>query len=199
MRTETPFGPWDPLAPSEVAALMRGVGVPWWIAGGHAIEAFVGRAFRTHEDIDVGIFRDDHRCVRVWLAGWDAHCADPPGALRPWPANESLPPGVHDVWLRERRDTPWRFQLLLNEREGDEWVSRRDSRTRAAIADLVIERGGLPCLAPEIQLLLKAKNARPKDDSDFEVALPQLSPARIRWLREHLAAEMPDHPWRVRL
>jgi hypothetical protein len=199
MRTETSFGPWEPLTPIEVGVLLREIGVPFWIAGGYAIEAFVGRALREHADIDVGIFRADQLRVRAYLARWDAHCADPPGTLRPWPIGETLPLGVHDVWLRERSEAPWRFQLMLNERDDANWVSRRDPGTRVPLARLTFERGGLPYLAPEIQLLFKAKEARAKDETDFDVARPLLSRAQSHWLRRHLEAELPGHPWLVRL
>jgi hypothetical protein len=183
----------------EVGALMRPIGVAWWIAGGHAIEAFVGHALRTHADIDVGILRDDQLRVRAQLRAWDAHCAEPPGALRAWRHGERLAFGVHDVWLRPKPDAPWRLQLLLNERDGADWVSRRDPRTRVPLAELVFERDGLPYLAPEVQLLFKAKHARAKDEADFDAARPLLSLAQCDWLRCHLDAELPGHPWRVRL
>jgi hypothetical protein len=199
MRTETPWGVWEPLTPIGVRDLMAPIAVPWWIAGGHAIEAFVGDAFRAHVDVDVGIFRDDQLRARAALADWDAHCADPPGSLRPWPIGERLPRGVHDVWLRERPDAPWRFQWMLNERDGGDWVSRRDPRTRVPIANLGFERDGIRYLAPQIQLLFKAKNAREKDEADFARAQPLLSEEQRAWLRERLEAEQPGHPWLVRL
>ena len=34
------YGDWDPLTPSELARLMTGFPRPWWLVGGHAIEAF---------------------------------------------------------------------------------------------------------------------------------------------------------------
>jgi hypothetical protein len=178
---------------------MAPIGVTWWIAGGHAIEAFVRCTFRAHGDVDVGIFREDQLRVRAALADWDVHCADPPGSLRSWPIGETLPPAVHDVWLRERSAAPWRFQLMLNERDGADWVSRRDPRTRVPIASLCFERDGIPYLAPEVQLLFKAKDAREKDEHDFARARPLLSGAQLAWLRERLAAEQPGHPWLVRL
>lgn len=37
-------GPWEPASVAETAALFRGCGVPWWVAGGHAIELACGPA-----------------------------------------------------------------------------------------------------------------------------------------------------------
>lgn len=36
------YGPWDALDPVDLQALMDGVPEPWWIVGGHAIDAFTG-------------------------------------------------------------------------------------------------------------------------------------------------------------
>ena len=194
-RTETPWGPWEPLDDRGAAALFRDAAFPWWIAGGYAIEAFVGRPLREHGDVDIGVFRDEHLEVREYLTGWDVHCADPPGALRPWPSGELLPGAVHDIWVRETADGPWRFQLMLNEREGDQWVYRRDPRTRRSIAALTFERKGVRYLVPEVQLLFKSKGMREKDVADFEAALPLLSGRARSWLATHLELEMHGHPW----
>ncbi|WP_374207484.1 nucleotidyltransferase domain-containing protein [Bradyrhizobium sp. 190] len=45
--------PWKPLNPTEVATVFQEATFPWWIAGGHAIEHFVGRQVRAHADIDI--------------------------------------------------------------------------------------------------------------------------------------------------
>jgi hypothetical protein len=39
---------WQPLLPHEIAAVLEKAPFPWWIAGGHAIEAFVGHTVRPH-------------------------------------------------------------------------------------------------------------------------------------------------------
>lgn len=55
---------------------------------------------------------------------------------------------------------------------------------------------GLRCLRPEIALLFKAAQDRPKDRRDLEVSWPLLEESRRRWLRAAvLAAYGPDHAW----
>ena len=152
-RHETPYGPWDPLTPSQVFDLLRGVIAPWWISGGYAIEAFVGCSFRDHDDIDVGIFRRDQLEVREHLAGWDLHAADPPGTLRPWPVAELLPALVHDVWCRPSPDAPWSLQFMLNDQAGSQWVfrPRRDNLATTGWPDVRLPGSALPrarCPAP---------------------------------------------------
>ncbi|MEP7214774.1 MAG: amino acid transporter [Anaerolineaceae bacterium] len=196
---ETSWGAWDPLTPAEVDGLLVGLDVPWWIAGGYAIEAFAGKVFREHNDVDVGLLRRDQLATQHHLADWDLHAADPPGTLRPWLRGESLPPGVHDIWARRGPGVPWRFQLMLNESDGDDWLYRRDPRIRRALSTLTWRRDGIPYLAPEVQLLFKAKAPRAKDEADFEAALPLLTDAKQRWLSDGLLLSEPASAWIARL
>jgi hypothetical protein len=200
-RTGTPWGPWEPASPAEVAARFGTARPRWWIAGGWAIEFAAGHAFRAHADIDVLVLRRDQLMVQDVLPGWQWHAADPPGRLRPWRPGELLPPDVHDVWCRPGPAAPWRIQVMLDESAGTDWVSRRDQRIRRPVASLGhVTADGLPYLAPEIQLFYKANGRRPKDEADFAAVLPALTAAQRRWLRAALAvAYGPAHPWRARL
>lgn len=201
-RTETPFGPWEPAGPAEVAALFAPAAArrsaPWWIAGGYAVERAVGYAFRDHADIDVLLLRRDQHLAQEALPDWEWWAADPPGTLRPWARGEFLGPGVHDVWCRPGPDAPWLIQLMLDEAEGDEWVSRRCGRVRRAVADLgapSFDGDGVPYLAPEVQLFYKAKSPRPKDEQDFAATVPVLTAPQRAWLHAALSQAYGPTPW----
>lgn len=185
---------WDPLTPHEGAALFVDAGFPWWISGGWAIDRYLGRTTRRHDDLDIGVLRRDQLAAQRHLDGWELWAADPPGTLRPWEAGELLPVGVHDVWCRRPGTERWRFQLHLNEAHGDTWVSRRDPTIRRPLHEAIVrDAAGLPVLAPELQLLMKAKAPRPKDEADLAVVLPRLGAGQRAWL----AARLPDgHRWR---
>ena len=196
----TDLGTWDPLEPSEVTGLLEACSPSWWIAGGYAIDAFVGRFDRRpHDDIDVGLLARDQALIRRCLGDWDWHCADPPGHLRPWRPNEVLQEPIHDVWARERANGPWRLQLVLNPGRDETWIYRRDSRIRLHVSELVWCSDGIPYLVPEVQLLFKSKTARAKDAQDLEDSLPLLSTRQRTWLREALHLSSPMHPWLDRL
>ncbi|GAB2482933.1 hypothetical protein GCM10027187_58150 [Streptosporangium sandarakinum] len=190
---------WEPAPLMEVVRLFRELAAPWWVGGGHAVELAVGRSWREHADVDIGLLRRDQHATRRMLAGWDCHVADPPGTLRPWPVGETLPARAHDVWVREHAGGPWRFQLMLDESDGDEWVYRRDARIRRPLDSLTVAADGFRRLALEVQLLYKARGRRAKDEADFAEALPALTGAQRRWLDEALAVEHGAHPWRDRL
>jgi hypothetical protein len=55
---------------------------------------------------------------------------------------------------------------------------------------------GTRYLAPELQLLFKSKDVRPKDDVDAARVIPLLDVVRRRRLGELLPA---THPWQERL
>jgi hypothetical protein len=55
-----------------VAHLMQGFPGPWFVSGGWAIDLFVGRVTREHEDREVGIFRQDQQALPLLNAAWRA-------------------------------------------------------------------------------------------------------------------------------
>lgn len=195
-----PDAHWDPIPPEEVAALLAGAPFFWCLAGGYAVERFVGQAYRGHGDTDIVVYRHDQVAAQRALAGWELWAADPPGTLRPWRAGERLPVGVHDIWgFREGRQA-WELQLMLQEEEGEDWVYRRDPRVRGPKDGFAEDVDGLPCIRIEIQLLYKSKGLREKDVLDFERSLPRLGGARRARLRALLGAAYPEgHPWIDRL
>jgi hypothetical protein len=73
---------WEPLSVEKTVELLAGLETPWRIAGGCAIDLFVGRTTRTHGDLDVLIRRVDQLRVQAHLSQWDLHRANHPG-LRP--------------------------------------------------------------------------------------------------------------------
>jgi hypothetical protein len=90
---------------------------------------------------------------------------------------------------------------MLDESSGNDWVSRRDERIRRPITGIgLVTSGGIPYLAPEIQLFYKAKNAQPEDETDFAAALTVLTKPQRQWLSDALSLVYgPGHPWRARL
>lgn len=194
--THTPLHQWWPLTPTEVVALFREVRAPWWIAGGYAIECAVGRPVRAHADIDVLLLRRDQHAVRRALAGWLCWAADPPGQLRPWPADETLPDTVHDVWCQPRAGAPWRLQIMLDAGEGEDWVSRHHRWVRRPVDTLgAVTADGVPYLVPEVQLFYKARSPRPKDELDLTAVLPTVGERGRAWLADALTRAYGHHPW----
>lgn len=182
-----------------VAADLRRFDRPWWVAGGWAIDLFLGRVTRAHGDLEVGVWRDDQAPLRAhWSAcAWEVSVD---GAWRPWAAGARV--DLPAFQLRVRSPTGGRdVEIFLNDATPDgAFACRRDDRIRLPTDQLVVPTPfDVPALAPEVQLLYKAKHARPKDEQDFANVVPLLSADRVRWLVGGLRLLDPAHPWVARL
>jgi hypothetical protein len=190
---------WQPLTVEEAASLLSGLRVPWWIAGGWAIDLFLGRQTREHGDTDVLVRRDDQLEVQAHLRAkdWDLHKTQQPG-LKPWPAGEFQARPFYDIWCRPTPESPWALQLMLLDTDGDSWVFKRDPEIRGPLDELGARTpDGVAYMRPQIQLLYKAKRETlAKDQSDFDLAVPRLTEDARAWLLSQLQRRFPDgHEW----
>lgn len=200
MTFDIPLTSRQPLCVEDAVQLFRGAPFEWGLAGGYAIEQFVGKPIRPHGDLDVIVFRDRQHLVQQWLKDWQLYAADPPGTLRLWLTQEYLPYGIHDIWGHRINAKVWQLQIMLAEVEGDEWFSRRNPLIRGQRNDLLAVYHDIPCVRIEVQLMYKAHHRLPKDEIDFHTSLPLLQPQAKRWLKDQLKLLYPDgHPWLIHL
>lgn len=176
----------------RAVSLMRNFHAAWGIAGGWALDLFIGQESRPHADIDIAILRADQRQLRTQLSGRVEKVVE--GQLVHWSPTEVLTPPVHEVHVTW--PDGYHLEFLLNEQdvETDEWVFRRDSRIRRPLA-AAFAASGVPYLAPEIALLYKAKAPAAKDDADFRAVLSHLQDDQRSWLRQALELTAPGHRW----
>ena len=50
---------WVPLSVASVSGLFASSSARWWLSGGTALDTWLGRRLREHEDIDVSVWRPD--------------------------------------------------------------------------------------------------------------------------------------------
>jgi len=190
----------DDLA-SHLAALSD-LGVPWYVAGGWAIDLFVDEVTRDHSDVDLVLARTDQRVAYDHLADrtWSMIVPHPDGltgqgTIEPW-GGEPLELPIHQILA----DNPGRIEFLLSEIDDGLWRSRRDPEVSMPAETMAFTSAdGIPYMAPEIILLYKAKHMREWDEADFETALPQMTLGPRHWLFHALEQEQPGHPWMARL
>ena len=187
---------WEPLEPAELARLLFGLRTPWWICGGWALDLFLGRDTRRHDDLDVALLRRDQQVLFRHLGGWDLRYATPHHTLELWDG-EHLEPPIHGIWARRSSGAtaPWTCEFLLNEHTDLDWIFRRNEGVTRSLDEVGAERDGVPFLRPEIVLLYKAGEPSPKDEADFVTVGPHLTRTATRWLREALEVVDPRHPW----
>ena len=183
--------------PRQILSLLDGFDSPWWVAGGWAVDLFIGRRTRLHKDIEIALFRRDQLAVQEYLAGWSlSKVVD--HRLVPWRPGERLTLPVHEI--HGRGPDGRALEILLNEYDRGRWLFRRDPTvTRPAKLIAARSADGVPFLRPEIALLYKSNDPHPDNQADFERAAPLLGQESSAWLRAALRHHRPGHPWLAHL
>lgn len=181
-------------AARELRETMAGYPAWWGAAGGWAIDLFLNRATREHDDLEIVALRRDHAALFAQLRSRAPSLIHPGNPVRfeEW---DGSPFPEHVIQLRlEKKQTD--FDVLLTPAEGGDWICQRDASVRLPLATVLRDTAsGVPVLAPEIVLLFKAKRGEKKDENDFRNALPALDESAQRWLRGMLARLYPGHDW----
>jgi hypothetical protein len=178
-----------------LAALLSDFPKPWFVAGGWAIDLFVGAATRPHEDLEVAVLRRDQGALRAYLRGWTLQKVEHEAWVS-WEEDEWLELPVFQIQAQRMDGDPATFEIFLNDTAGDIWSFRHIPHVTRLISDIgFISPFGIPTIAPELQLLYKAKRHRPKDEHDFRQACNHLSAEQRVWLATALQAHYPKDPW----
>jgi hypothetical protein len=185
---------WRPFRPEEAARRFAGLDIPWAVAAGWAIDLFVGRERREHEDLEVAIPAAALPAFAERLSDLELWVPSGAGTLVPLPGGDL--DETHQTWALDTAANEWRIDLFREPSTGGEWVCRRNARIRLPYDELIEHTaGGLPYLRPEVVLLFKAKQARPKDESDLAAVLPLLDSARKQLLASWIGLVHPGHFW----
>jgi aminoglycoside-2''-adenylyltransferase len=150
------------------------------VAGGWALDLFVGRVTRPHNDVDIALFREDQGQLRSHFSAWEWYKLSR-GQAFPWRADEFVGHPVHELWASRRGE---RLEFLLNERRGDRWLFRRNLNIARELSRVQLAHEGIPYLPPEIVLLYKAKIRNEKDIGDCDRVLTKIPEEARAWLQE---------------
>jgi hypothetical protein len=186
--------------PDQAAEALAGVAAPWAVAGGWAIDLFLGRQTRDHEDLEIAVPAAAFPEIgtRLEQRGLVVHTVDEGETLALAPGE--APRRGHQTWAADPIAGEWRIDVFREPGDADTWICRRR-------AELTLPRAratgrtaaGIPYLVPEIVLLFKAKYVRPKDEADLALVLPLMSADAHAWLAGALRRVHPEHPWLERL
>jgi hypothetical protein len=177
-------------------SLMSDFKRPWYIAGGWAVDLYLGNVSRKHDDIEIVVFRKDQTYLKEYFKKWDIEKVED-RELKSW-GMEFLNLPIHE--LHASNKTGDKFEILINEKEGFEWKYRRDLRVKMPVTEVGrFTTSGLPYLNQVIVLLYKSKHIRPKDQQDFLKVLNEISFNQKMWLANALALKDPEHQWLKKL
>ena len=183
--------------PEQVAEL-DGVGAPWCVAAGWALDLFRGGQSRPHGDLEIAVPAAAYPEIRDRFPGY---AFDAVGSGQVWPeAGAEALSAVHQTWLRDPVSGRFLLDVFREPHDGATWICRRDAGLRLPYEQVIARTtDGIPYLLPELVLLFKARAARPKDQQDFDGVLPLLGRARRDALRGWLERVHPGHRWLARL
>jgi hypothetical protein len=180
------------IEPNRIHELLQNYTSPWCIAGGWAIDLFLGYETRKHSDIEIALFRKDQLSIRSYLQNWSLQKVVK-GELQHW-KDEYLQLPIHEI--HGVSETGSKIEILLNESNENEWIFRREPSIRRHInLVMMVSPMGIPYLIPEIVLLYKAKNPKQKDEEDFIRTKGWLNEGSRNWLKKALESHVPDHHW----
>jgi hypothetical protein len=190
---------WRAWRPEEAAERLAGLDLPWCVAAGWAIDLFVGHERRDHEDLEIAAPASAFPQIRLLLGDLEFYAVGD-GEVAALTESPGRLADTHQTWGLEPAANAWRIDVFREPSADGEWICRRNNRIRLSYGEL-IERtsDGIPYVRPEVALLFKAKQARPKDEKDLDDVLPLLGASRRTLLREWVALVHPGHAWLERL
>jgi hypothetical protein len=187
--------------PGQAALALQGVSAPWAVAGGWALDLWLGAQTRAHEDLEIAVpsifFSEiQSRLEALGLKVFDIVDGQAI-ALAPGEAPHRR---MHQTWVMDPAVNGWRMDIFREPGDAETWVYRRTGELSAPRAWANRRTaGGVPYVAPQVVLLFKAKAKRDKDEADFSLAAPRLPVEARRWLADSLRIVHPGHPWIDRL
>jgi hypothetical protein len=186
---------WDSWHPRDMATRLEGAGFRWFVAGGWAIDIFLGTRTRDHGDLEIALASSVFGALPSRFPEFDFWVPQGERMLARMDT-DTLAGESHPTWAFERAAGVWRFDVFREPHDGDTWICRRDPSIRRPYPEVFeVSADGIPYLRPEICLLFKAKAVRDKDQADFVAALPRMSPVQRTWLRTALERVHPAHDW----
>lgn len=142
---------------STIRPLMNGFGAPWCVAGGWALDLFLGRSTRPHADVELAVFRQDQSLLHSQFDGW-TFTVSVNGLRQTWRQGETLELPVHEIHAYSPDEPQRSIEFLLNERNAANWVFRRNRTILRPLDRAIVDTEfGMSALSPEIVVLFKAK------------------------------------------
>ena len=209
----------------EANVLLQGQDFSYAICGGFALDLFLGYESRVHGDIDVLAFWEDREAIIAYmqskgflvyemLGGGKVHRITDIRGQEKLRKNIFCCTGDCELvrlYDTEEQDVFWLdfqhtgltklnyIEFLFNEKTEDAFVYVRDNRVRRELKRAVLQKDGIPYLAPELCLLFKSTDIeREGYQQDFELTVERLSEEQRAWFETAMELLYPEgHRWRV--
>ncbi|MCG7419678.1 hypothetical protein MHJ97_04430 [Macrococcus epidermidis] len=183
MRTD--FNNWQLLSIESLKQIMHDADFDWYLAGGIALDEFLGRKTRNHEDIDILVNFKYLERILDFFKNYKVYTA------RNGSLSLSLFNEVHStdsLWIAKDDEESFIIQILFFEEEAGHWIYKRNAAVRKKIENIYFVKNDMKIIQPEIQLLYKmnSSNVREKDLDDYHNIYPVLEEKQRAWLDQYV-------------
>ena len=186
---------WDAWSPHELSQRLRDAILPWYVAGGWALELWHEKQTREHEYLEFVALRNDVDYFRTILYDLNLFTVKD-GSIKYLPPSAHLPSDVWQLWGGDMRQGYWRVDVMIEQGTPDLWVYKHDPAISMVRSDAIrISRAGIPYLAPTNVILFKSRHCREKDRIDFKRCLQKFSAEEKEQLIGWLDQLNPGHEW----
>ncbi len=172
----------------KVKNIMDKFGFPWFIVGGWAIDLFIGEETRVHDDLEIGIYRKNQMHLYRYFESSKKYFINNKSKIgkhekKEW-NKEYLQLPIHEIYVEYKG---MELEVLLNERDEDNWVYRRDKEIKLDDRKAILfTEKRIPYLCPEAVLLYKTKELREKDCEDIANASRKMNLTQVKWLIDNI-------------
>ncbi|NVO26941.1 amino acid transporter [Donghicola sp. C2-DW-16] len=186
---------WNAWTPEMLAVRLSGLDATWYVAGGWALDLWLGQKTRDHEDLEFVVRPAEAPLAAAHLDDLTFYTARQ-GALTEARLDQPIPEDVWQMWGADLAAGCWRVDMMIERGTPTTWAYKRAPEVTVPRSLAVrVGAGGIPILAPHLVLLFKARHCRPKDDADFQRFVPILDAKDRADLRDLLVRLHPDHKW----
>jgi Aminoglycoside-2''''-adenylyltransferase. len=208
---------------NELSEHLSDMNVEWYLCGGFAIDAYLGKITRKHKDLDITVSFDNMKeCIHYLKSkGWEIDA--PVGNQRLLPVEFALQHSefyFDNIWCYKkgadfiktdktdgvfkymkfinREQTELDFiEVMFNKIEKCVFYYQKNNNITLDIHSAFIKKGDISILAPEIVLLYKSRNCENSDyKHDFDMVINNLNKERYNWFINAMNIEYPKgHIW----
>ncbi|MCE5196360.1 MAG: hypothetical protein LLG09_04425 [Negativicutes bacterium] len=207
----------------QTSKLLADLPLHYAVCGGYAIDLFLNRKSRLHYDLDISVWQKDRNTlIRFMQAkGWTlyeacgenlVHRIDDPEDQKLlkrnlfciYPGNRTfkLQPGKEAGFfsceMEQKEQTELNYiEFLFDQTNSSDFLYARNPEIKRKLSQAILQRGGVPYLAPELILLYKSSDpGREGYQQDYETVLPLMSEEQQQWLSFALKKAYPQgHVW----
>ncbi|RAI82270.1 hypothetical protein BFS35_000885 [Macrococcoides goetzii] len=183
MRTD--LNNWELLGIASLKQIMCDADFDWYLAGGIALDEFLGRKTRDHEDMDILVNFKYLERILDFFKNYKIYTA------RNGSLSFSLFNEVHStdsLWIAKDDEESFIIQILFFEEEAEHWIYKRDDAVRKRVEEIYFVKNDMKIIQPEIQLLYKldSSDVREKDLYDYQNVFPVLEERQRAWLDQYV-------------